>query len=298
MLTYGISYVIIDLSGDTYMQELKREDVKSLDDIKKLNDEELKKLCIDKKIYDVKLLDEELKKLNIDVANDSDEKKEENKKKIIEIFRDSGRLKEDLCKSVEYSDNSSNKKTIRYNTTKEDRLASTIDRLQSNQSKQYAVSKVGKLFSDTNVSNYLDNMYGRFIQNCLSKKQTVSEDEFIEDIVNYTMLCKSTKQVPTISGLCAYSGVDSGRLNKSKQDENCKSHTFVCNFYEIAHDVTLLGAIDGTISSNLYTFLSKNWYSMSDSSNLRVSLTPLNSRVHESDSIQMIEEQLTLEQDK
>ena len=44
------------------MQELKREDVKCLDDIKKLNDEELRKLCIDKKIYDVKLLDEELKK--------------------------------------------------------------------------------------------------------------------------------------------------------------------------------------------------------------------------------------------
>lgn len=159
------------------MQELKREDVKTLDDIKKLNDEELRKLCIDKKIYDVKLLDEELKKLNIDVANDSDEKKEENKKKIIDIFRDSGRLEEELCKSVEYSENSSNRKTARYNTSKEYRLASTIDRLQSNQSKQYAVSKVGKLFSDSNVSSYLDNMYGKFIQNCLSKKQTVSEDE-------------------------------------------------------------------------------------------------------------------------
>ena len=277
------------------MQELKREDVKSLDDIKKLNDEELKKLCIDKKIYDVKLLDEELKKLNIDVANDSDEKKEENKKKIIDIFRDSGRLEEELCKSVEYSENSSNRKTARYNTSKEERLSSTIDRLQSNQSKQYAVSKVGKLFSDSNVSSYLDNMYGRFIQNCLSKKQTVSEDELIEDIIDYTMLCKNTKQVPTISGLCAYSGVDNERLTKSRLDENCKSHTFVCNFFEIAHDVTLLGAIDGTISSNLYSFLSRNWYSMSDSSNLRVSLTPLNSRVHESDSIQMIEEQLTLE---
>ena len=157
---------------------------------------------------------------------------------------------------------------------------------------------MGKLFSDSNVSSYLDNMYGRFIQNCLSKKQTVSEDELIEDIIDYTMLCKNTKQVPTISGLCAYSGVDDKRLTKSRMDENCKSHTFVCNFYEIAHDVTLLGAIDGTISSNLYSFLSRNWYSMSDSSNLRVSLTPLNSRVHESDSIQMIEEQLTLEQDK
>ena len=70
------------------MQELKREDVKSLDDIKKLNDEELKKLCIDKKIYDVKLLDEELKKLNIDVANDSDEKKKEDKKSELELTDD------------------------------------------------------------------------------------------------------------------------------------------------------------------------------------------------------------------
>lgn len=220
------------------------------------------------------------------------------KDKIVNNFEENGMLYVEQLKKNNFNDKSSLNNTVRLNTTKEDRVRNALSKLASDNSKGYSVSKVSKFLSDENVKAYEDILYEKTINNILMNNYTaISEEELKMEMVEYLKLTQLCKQIPTPTGLAAYTGITVKTLAGYKNNPDSKYHTIVCNFYELCHDTTLMAAMDGTVSTNLMALLGKSWFDMDNSTKLELSI-PLNSRVCESDSIKVIEEQLLLEDKK
>lgn len=224
------------------------------------------------------------------------EEKQAVRDKIKKAFEDSGRFDAiEEVKNVVKDENSPIANNNRNQLPRDTRL-DTLTALTTNNAGGRATSKVAKLFSDTNINEYTKNQYTKFFSNVLTKSETITEEEFVKDMIDYLTLCYKTKMIPTVSGLCTYLGVSEGFITIHKNNPDSKFYNYINNFYALMNDLMLLGAFDGTVPTNLYTFLSKNWMGYNSSENLVLSLSPLASRVEESDSIRVIEEQLKLEQ--
>lgn len=234
--------------------------------------------------------------VEINSIGKTDEEKQAVRDKIKKAFEDSGRFDAiEEVKNVVKDKNSPIANNDRSMLPKENRL-DTLTNAGTLSNNIRTSSKVAKLFSDTNINEYTKNQYTKFFSNVLTKSETITEEEFVKDMIDYLTLCYKTKMIPTVSGLCTYLGVSEAFINLHKNNPDSKFYNYINNFYALMNDLMLLGAFDGTVPTNLYTFLSKNWMGYNSSENLVLSLSPLASRVEESDSIRVIEEQLKLEQ--
>lgn len=182
--------------------------------------------------------------------------------------------------------------TKRYSMTTEERERAVIER---------DTNFIGD--KENRLSNFLkkDNIkqYNREVtEKCLNRTlQSISfRDEDWEslqkEVCDYFILADKHNVIPTIASLCCYLGVNKNVLYEKAHKTGFSSDVLRASI-QVCHSYQELAVIHGEVSSNLFIFLSKNYYGLADSSTLN--LTSIDSNVNSQETLKVIQEQLALE---
>lgn len=100
-----------------------------------------------------------------------------------------------------------------------------------------------------------------------------SEPQLKNDIKDYLDLCQRTTTVPTIMGLATWLGVSRDTIYAHANDSRSPFSYILKNFIDLCHLSLENGAIDGKINPVTYIFMGKNYFSLTDSKDIKVSAT-------------------------
>ena len=140
-----------------------------------------------------------------------------------------------------------------------------------------------KIFSDGDTSlidNFQIMLHGNSIEKKLGRPLSyASVEEFDRQIGEYVQYCLDKQIVPTRPSLALWLGLDSGTLATWKNDSTNPFAESIKKTEELFHSFLLQKTTEGKINTILYFFLAKNWYGMSDKTEI----------VHKSQSTQVID---------
>lgn len=123
-----------------------------------------------------------------------------------------------------------------------------------------------KLFPEGDTT--LSDTFEAFLHGTQSKSGVPyayeSPESLQQEVVNFFKYCDEKKLMPTIPLLSSWLGVDSYTLTRWSKDSASPFYGVMRKVTELLHSVTLQKALDGSINTILYFFLSKNWYGMQD----------------------------------
>lgn len=122
------------------------------------------------------------------------------------------------------------------------------------------------------------NHHGRDI-NKRTSANDMSDEEFEAEVDGYLMYCYNNKQVPTQTGLCLWLGVSRDTMNRWRQSSSESKSRVAKNAIEIFHKIIEEKALDGELNPVLYMFYGKNWFGLSDKTEI----------VHKSQTTQVID---------
>lgn len=151
------------------------------------------------------------------------------------------------------------------NMTYEDR----VDNLKKNSQDRTGNGLVSsKIFpeGDMTLSNNLDMMqHGYNIEKKLGRPLMYASLEiFNNEIFEYVKYCTEHQLVPTRPGLALWLGTTSGTLRDWKNNPANPFAESIKKAEELFHEFILQKTVTGSINTLLYFFLSKNWFDMSD----------------------------------
>ena len=89
-------------------------------------------------------------------------------------------------------------------------------------------------------------------------------DEFDKECVEFIRYCDEKKIAPTLVGLCLWLGIDMTTFNRWLVDENHPCHFNCQKMSAYFHRFTEQMAMDGALSPLIYFFQAKNYWGMSD----------------------------------
>lgn len=140
-----------------------------------------------------------------------------------------------------------------------------------------------KIFSDGDTSlmdNFQIMLHGNSIEKKIGRPLSyASVEEFDHQIGEYVQYCLDKQIVPTRPSLALWLGLDSGTLATWKNDSTNPFAESIKKAEELFHSFILQKTTEGKINTILYFFLAKNWYGMSDKTEI----------VHKSQSTQVID---------
>lgn len=119
---------------------------------------------------------------------------------------------------------------------------------------------------DMTLSNNLDMMqHGYNIEKKLGRPLMYASLEiFNNEIFEYVKYCTEHQLVPTRPGLALWLGTTSGTLRDWKNNPANPFAESIKKAEELFHEFILQKTVTGSINTLLYFFLSKNWFDMSD----------------------------------
>lgn len=140
-----------------------------------------------------------------------------------------------------------------------------------------------KIFSEDDTSlmdNFQIMLHGNSIEKKLGRPLSyASVEEFDHQIGEYVQYCLDKQIVPTRPSLALWLGLDSNTLGTWKNDSTNPFANSIKKTEELFHSFLLQKTTEGKINTILYFFLAKNWYGMSDKTEI----------VHKSQSTQVID---------
>lgn len=116
----------------------------------------------------------------------------------------------------------------------------------------------------------------------LSKDKSVAYmdgEELENEIDGFIQYCIDNKQVPSMVGLALWLGISTQTLKAWIQDGNAQHHFLMKNVSDFFHKIIEQKALDGEMNPILYMFYGKNWFGLSDKTEI----------VHKSEKTQTID---------
>lgn len=131
-----------------------------------------------------------------------------------------------------------------------------------------ATKNIDKLFPEddtTLVDCYSMMQHGNNISQKMGRPLSyASVEEFERQVGEFFMYCHEHKIVPTRPALANWLGVNSGTLLRWSNDETNPFSFSIKKADEVMHQFMLQKTMEGSINTILYFFIAKNWYGMSD----------------------------------
>ena len=100
-----------------------------------------------------------------------------------------------------------------------------------------------------------------------------SVEELNSDIKGFLDLCYKTTTIPTVMGLATWLGCSRDTIYAHANDSRSPFSYSVKNFIDICHMSLENGAVDGKVNPVTYIFMGKNYFSLTDSKDIKVSAT-------------------------
>ena len=159
-------------------------------------------------------------------------------------------------------------------------------------------SKLQEYLSQPNVKEYNSIMIDKsFKQIGRPKKFSKGYKECQEELEEYFQLCVRLNMIPTISSLCLWLGCSKDVLydySKNKQMYEFSELLFtainVCKFCNES------GAIDGSISPQVFSLLASNYYGLNTSQQVEIKPV-IDNQVNNANTMKIIQEQIALEKE-
>ena len=90
-----------------------------------------------------------------------------------------------------------------------------------------------------------------------------------ESIGDYLRLMFANHQSPTVAGLCSWLGISTSALKRWEENQNSVPYyDIISNAVNFNQGLIEPGAVSGTISAQIYQFLGKNYFGLSDSNRM------------------------------
>lgn len=136
-------------------------------------------------------------------------------------------------------------------------------------------------YGDTSLIDNMNVMkHGMEVEKKIGRPLSYASVEIFDSLIlDFVKYCDEKKMVPTRPGLALWLGLDSTTLGKWKNDSTNPFSSSIKNAEELFHSFLLQKTTEGKINTILYFFLAKNWYGMSDKTEI----------VHKSQSTQVID---------
>ena len=136
-------------------------------------------------------------------------------------------------------------------------------------------------YGDTSLIDNMNVMkHGMEVEKKIGRPLSYASVEIFDSLIlDFVKYCDEKKMVPTRPGLALWLGIDSTTLGKWKNDSTNPFSSSIKNAEELFHSFLLQKTTEGKINTILYFFLAKNWYGMSDKTEI----------VHKSQSTQVID---------
>ena len=190
-------------------------------------------------------------------------------------------------------------RSMRDLTTQEERAQMVIDRENYLKTLPSYRSKLQEYLSLPNVKEFNRELRNRGFSNCGNTplgrpRALVDRETCLRELSAFFELCDRCKVIPTVTGMFTFLGTDRDTIYYTMNDKTCEFSDLVKQAVNTCHISNEMGAIDGSISSSLYIFLSKNYYGMKDTSDIQI--TPVqNNVIDTNNTMRIIQEQLALE---
>lgn len=162
-------------------------------------------------------------------------------------------------------------------------------------------SKLQEFISRDNVREYHTALITKTFKNIEKPTQDVAKcltsyENCLNEVTDFFVLCMQKQMIPTISSLCLWLGIGSDTLyTKAKNKQTFVGASIFSEAISICRAFTENGALDGSISPQVFSLLGKNYFGLHD--NQEITLTPKadNSQVNTLNTMKVIQEQLTHE---
>ena len=158
-------------------------------------------------------------------------------------------------------------------------------------------SKLQEYLSRPNVKEYNSIIIDKtFSQMNKPLKYSKGYQECQEEIHDYMQTCVRCEIIPTISSLCLWLGVSKTTLYEQANNKQMYEYA---NLLQGAIDVCRFcnetGAIDGSISPQVFSLLASNYYGLNTSQQVEIKPVLQDNQVNNINTMKVIQEQLQLE---
>lgn len=157
-------------------------------------------------------------------------------------------------------------------------------------------SKLQEYLSRPNVKEYNSIVIDKtFKQMNKPLKYSKGYQECQEEINDYMQTCVRYEMIPTISSLCLWLGIGKTKLYEQANDKQTYEYA---NLLQGAIDVCRFcnetGAIDGSISPQVFSLLASNYYGLNTSQQVEIKPV-IDNQVNNANTMKIIQEQIALE---
>lgn len=157
-------------------------------------------------------------------------------------------------------------------------------------------SKLQEYLSRPNVKEYNSIVIDKtFKQMDKPLKYSKGYKECQEEINDYMQTCVRCEMIPTISSLCLWLGISRKTLYEQANDKQMYEFS---NILQGAIDVCRFcnetGAIDGSISPQVFALLASNYYGLNTSQQVEIKPV-IDNQVNNANTMKIIQEQIALE---
>ena len=157
-------------------------------------------------------------------------------------------------------------------------------------------SKLQDYLSQPNVKEYNALIVDKSFSQCgKPKKFTKGYNECQEEIKDYFKMCSSLNVIPTITALCLWLGCSKDVLyDYSKNKQMYEYSDLLQNAIDFCKFCNENGAIDGSISPQVFSLLASNYYGLNTSQQVEIKPV-MDNQVNNANTMKIIQEQIALE---
>lgn len=119
-------------------------------------------------------------------------------------------------------------------------------------------------------------------------------------VYGYFNMCINKNVMPTIATLCAFLGCTKKELFEYAKNLNCPSYLILSKGILLCNAFAEMAAINGAVDGRIFAFLAKNYYGMSDDTNINLKAERVDSAssVNNVETMRAIKDQLRSENSK
>lgn len=161
-------------------------------------------------------------------------------------------------------------------------------------------SKLQEYLSRPNVKEYNSIIIDKtFKQMNKPLKYSKGYKECQEEVADYLQTCIRLEVIPTISSLCLWLGIGRERLYEQARDEHTYEYSHILQgAIDVCRFCNETGAIDGSISPQVFSLLASNYYGLNTSQQVEIKPVLQDNQVNNINTMKVIQEQLQLENNK
>ena len=161
-------------------------------------------------------------------------------------------------------------------------------------------SKLQEYLSRPNVKEYNSIIIDKTFNQCgQPKKFQNGYNECQEEIQDYFQLCMRCECIPSVSALALWLGCSVDTLYTSAKNKQMYEYSdLLQNAIDICKLSNESGAVDGSISPQVFSLLASNYYGLNTSQQVEIKPILQDNQVNNVNTMKVIQEQLQLENNK